>query len=309
MAFTSGTVVGHKNLLKTVVDYVSGNAAMGNRKWTIKRNKDNKNENYILEAPGLAGTDKMYFGFELFQDKKSDYFNWRISAAMGYEADRDTHQQPFSLSYGYLLWDKSIKYWLTANGQRLILVCKVSTIYTLLYMGKILPYAAPGQYPYPVILAGANASWTSRWSDRGVGHAHLQAPKGTGAIRLPANIWRGLSSFHNQTGYWTARNLYGQVYMTPSVIYGLSGFVYSKLKHIKKNPDDSYTLLPYILATQGEKTTGRDRNILGELDGMMWVTGDSNASENTITVGGKTYMVVQNIWRTTWSDYCAVIQD
>ena len=306
MAFTSGMVVGHKNLLKTVVDYVSGNAAMGNRKWVIKRNKDNKNEDYILEAPGLAGTDKLYFGVELFQDAKADYFNWRVTAAMGYEASRDTHQQPLPVSYGYLLWDKSIKYWLTANGQRLILVCKVSTIYTVLYMGKILPYAAPGQYPYPVIVCGAHTGWTSRWSDRSATHSHLQAPRWTGAIRLPANVWRSLGSFHAQSYY---KDLHGSVYMTPSVFDGLFSSVYSKLKRVKKNPDDSFTMLPYILATQGQRETGRDRNILGELDGMMWVSGDSNASENTITVGSKTYMVVQNIWRTGWHDYCAVIQD
>ena len=306
MAFISGTVVGHKNLLKTVVDYITGNTAMGNRKWVIKRNKDNKNEDYILEAPGLAGTDKMYFGFKLFQDKKADYFNWRLTAMMGYEANAETHQQPFPVSYGYLLWDKSIKYWLTANGQRLILVCKVSTIYTVLYMGKILPYAAPGQYPYPVLIAGAHTGWTQRWSERTGSHAHLQAPRYTGAIRLPSNIWNSLASFHSQS-YYT--DLYDSVYMTPSVSQGLSNRSGEYFKQVKKNPDGSYTLLPYILATQGAKSRPRDRNVLGELDGMMWVTGDSNASENTITAGGKTYMVVQNVWRTAWADYCAIVQE
>ena len=308
MAFTSGTVVGHKNLLKTVVDYVSGNAAMGNRKWTIKRNKDSKNEDYILEAPGLSGTDKLYFGFKLFQDKKADWFNWLVTAALGYDNSLDTHQQPFALSYGYLLWDKSIKYWLSANGQRLILVCKVSTIYTVLYMGKILPYADPGQYPYPVLLCGAHTSWTKRWSDRSSSHAHLQAPNKTGAIRLPANVWRSLGSFHSQDPTLSP-DLHDRVYMTPAVLNGLSGNLYAGFKQVKKNPDDSFTMLPYILATQGDRITHRDLNIFGELDGMMWVTGDSNASENTITAGGKTYMVVQNIWRTGWADYCAVVQE
>lgn len=307
MAFTSGTVVGHKNLLKTVVDFVSGNTAMGNRKWTIKQNKNNKNEEYILEAPGLAGTDKMYFGIKLFQDEKADYFNWRVSVAMGYEAGLDMNEQPEVLSYGYLLWDKSIKYWLTANGQRLILVCKVSTIYTVLYMGKILPYAAPGQYPYPVILCGAHTSWTTRWSDRSVSHAHLQAPAHTGTIRLPGNIWKPLSSFQKQD-VWSA-NIQDYVFMTPAAYFGLSGKRESIYKRIKKNPDNSFAVLPYILATRGDKTTGRDRNILGELDGMLWVSGDSNASENNIAVNGKTYIVIQNVWRTAWHDYCAVIQD
>ena len=307
MAFTSGTVIGHKNLLKTVVDYVTGNAAMGNRKWIIKRNKDNKNENYILEAPGLSGTDKIYFGIKLFQNQRSDYFNWRVTAALAYDASQPTSKQPFAVSYGYLLWDKSIKYWLSASGQRLILVCKVSTIYTILYMGKFLPYAAPGQYPYPVMLCASARGWTTRWSDRTDSHAHLQAPNQTGAVRLPSNIWQNLNSFAGQSAYYgdTANH----IHLYPVTLYGLSNRSNNVYKNIKKNPDNSYALIPYLLATSGARSTSRDRNILGELDGMMWVTGDSNASENTITAGGKTYMVVQNIWRTAWHDYCAVIQD
>ena len=307
MAFTSGTVIGHKNLLKTVVDYISGNAAMGNRKWAIKRNKDNKNEDYVLEAPGLAGTDKLYFGIDLHQDKKSDYFNWRVTAALGYDSAKETSRQPYSRSTGLLLWDKTIKYWLTASGQRLILVCKVSTIYTILYLGKFLPYASPGQYPYPVILGGSHRDWTKRWSERTSDHSHIQASNLTGQVRMPSNIWQYFGSFNSQSG--TTHQIWHRVFLTPAVYWGLSSKSLACLKHVKKNPDDSFTMLPYILATRGMKYTYRDRNILGELDGLMWVSGDSNASENTITVSGKKYMVVQNVWRTAWHDYCAVIQE
>lgn len=299
MAFTSGTVVGHKNLLKTVVDYVSGNAAMGNRKWTIKRNKDNKNEDYILEAPGLAGTDKIYFGIELNQNATDDWFNWIVTGSMAYSSEHPTQQQPFAKSVAMLLWDKSIKYWLAANGQRLILVCKVSTIYTMMYIGKFLPYGTPGQYPYPVIVSGSHNRSYKRWSDTSIDHAHLQKPVKASWLRTPGNEWMLINNAHG----------YGHACLYPINTYSLSGYSNSVFKSVQKNPDNSYTLLPYILSSPGFSATSDNHNIYGELDGLMWVTGDGIGSEDTVTVSGKTYLVIQNIWRANWPDYCAVLQE
>jgi hypothetical protein len=47
-------------------------------------------------------------------------------------------------------------------------------------------------------------------------------------------------------------------------------------------------------------------NLLGELHGLAFVTGQGNAAENTITVGADTWLVVPNIYRSTRDAYCAV---
>ena len=41
-------------------------------------------------------------------------------------------------------------------------------------------------------------------------------------------------------------------------------------------------------------------------DGTLAITGFQNGAENTVTLGSSTYLVVQNISRTTKTDYCAV---
>ena len=59
-------------------------------------------------------------------------------------------------------------------------------------------------------------------------------------------------------------------------------------------PDGSYPLLPFILAG------------LGEMEGCYCVPGYANAVENIISVGGVDHLVVQDVFRTGYSDYWAL---
>ena len=59
-------------------------------------------------------------------------------------------------------------------------------------------------------------------------------------------------------------------------------------------PDGSYPLLPFVLAG------------LGEMDGCFAVPGYANAAENIVTVGGVNHLVVQDVFRTGYSDYWAL---
>jgi hypothetical protein len=78
------------------------------------------------------------------------------------------------------------------------------------------------------------------------------------------------------------------------------------------NLDGTYPLLPIVLHSDEGNSgvypniTIVNPNIWGELDGVLAVTGHANASENIITVGRTDYLVVQNINRTTKTDFFAV---
>lgn len=60
-----------------------------------------------------------------------------------------------------------------------------------------------------------------------------------------------------------------------------------------------YGLSPAVL-------TDTTPNVYGELDGVFHVTGFNNAVENTISIGGVTYLVVQNVNNTQFWDYYAL---
>jgi hypothetical protein len=46
--------------------------------------------------------------------------------------------------------------------------------------------------------------------------------------------------------------------------------------------------------------------VYGELDGVLATSGQAIASEDTLTVGADSYLVVQNVFRTGRNQYCAV---
>jgi len=90
-------------------------------------------------------------------------------------------------------------------------------------------------------------------------------------------------------------------------------YSYSMLNLIP-NLDGGYALFPVILHSS-TSTSGFYPNITivvpqmwGELDGLAALTGDSNASENTITPAPSRtqWLVIQNVFRTTKSDFFAV---
>jgi len=69
-----------------------------------------------------------------------------------------------------------------------------------------------------------------------------------------------------------------------------------------RDTGNSYPLSPVVL---NDATSG----IFGELDGIYHVSGFNNAVENTLVIGGNTYVVFQDVWRTGFSDYYAVRMD
>jgi hypothetical protein len=49
--------------------------------------------------------------------------------------------------------------------------------------------------------------------------------------------------------------------------------------------------------------------VYGELDGIFMISGFNNAVENTFTLGGKSYVVMQDVSRTGFYDYYAMRLD
>jgi hypothetical protein len=88
------------------------------------------------------------------------------------------------------------------------------------------------------------------------------------------------------------------VWKTPFVYPWNNPFLAANYQ-LRENPTDHYPLLPLTLVD----TTP---NIYGELDGIYYVSGFNNAVEHTIDVNGDTYLVMQDVWRTSHTDYYAM---
>jgi hypothetical protein len=265
----------------------------------------------IWQAPGNGGLNQIIMGAKTFSDVPTDYFNWRLGGFSAFNAG-----QPFNMQSGYVggaaqaqsspvftLWNSTIPYWFIANGRRVIIIAKISTVYVAAYLGLMSPYMSPGAFPYPLIVGGnlafntepATTSPTWRWSYTGVEMRNFAIPFAaamSGAdfqsslrLRLTSGSWRGFDLSNTEA---TSGQVWPNAYVDTGASYDW-----------RPNLDGSYPLLPVVLFDPTP-------NIFGELDGVYSTSGFSQGAENTITVGGIQHLVVQNVFRNTKADFFAV---
>lgn len=268
--------------------------------WTALRSS--VGSEYIWRAPGDGGADQIFVGAKVFSNVSADYYNWRLGGFTGYTAGAAFEAQPGAMTDPVVpLWNSAIPYWFMISGKRAIVVAKVSTVYEMAYMGFLDSYASPGQWSYPLAVGGS-MSWYSepaassanwRWSYAGNEHRGFPfgGPMNSGTnrdkdsplrVRKPDGTWRGFS--------YSDTASVGTVW---PYAFGMSD--------VRACLDGSYPVLPVSLA----EDMGAAENPLGELAGVVATTGFSNASENTITQGRASFLVSQNIHRTTKTDYAA----
>lgn len=275
--------------------------------WTSQRRVSGSE--MIWQAPGNGGLDEILVGAKVFNDVGTDYWNWRLGGFTAFNSGMTfTNQASYpggagqSVSSPILtLWDSSIPYWIIANGRRVIIVAKVSTVYVTAYLGLLNSYMAPGAFPYPLVVAGnlafatepgtTDPSW--RWSSTLDSNRNFPIPSITISFDHSSQIL-----LRQTTGHWRGFDLqdaeptFGHVWPFAYVDTGSS-------YDWRPNLDGGYPLLPVVLADITP-------NVYGELDGVYATSGFSQGAENTITSGGNEYLVVQNVFRNAKTDFFAV---
>ncbi|SFB65116.1 hypothetical protein SAMN04244574_04767, partial [Azotobacter beijerinckii] len=150
------------------------------------------------------------------------------------------------------------------------------------YVGKCLPYGRPSQYPYPVVCGGMlSGAAATRFSDT----SHSGYFKGNKAAM-------GLRS----NAGWVQPYCYpwGNVY--------LAGAASASNNTNLRDTGNVYPLLPVELHDN-------TANLWGALDGIFYISGFNNAVENTLSIDGVDYLVIQDVWRTGHTDYYAMRLD
>ena len=253
-----------------------------------------------LKAPGLTGTENIYISFRTYADSATDVYNMAVHSATGFNAGADFYSQPGKSADTWVgLWNDSMPYWFVANGQRVVFVAKVSTTYHAGYVGKILPYGTPTEYPYPVYVGGEFTDPYTRWSSVNEGYRHFVDPGYYSAyLCFPSGVWREIGNFYDsggESGWSTGRHVW------PYGTHNIDTSVATRLRELRENIDGTYTLLPTIIVCSTPEP-----GVFGEIDGCYYVAGYGNAAENIVTIGGADYLVVQNVFRTARPSYWAL---
>lgn len=265
--------------------------------WTTLRYvnpTDGSNRELILQGAGLSGTEQIFIGFRTYHNVGADYYNLSCAAFTGYVAANAFTAQPGYVEFGVCGHNQRIDYWLAVNAQRIFFGLKVGTpVYEVGYTGKFFPYATPGQYPYPMACIGTlNGVPATRYSDTNTTHssgvkgttASNSVPKSAnGALRDVAGIWQQFCTLPWSTDYNNSATL-----RRPT------GSYYSAMKTVLMSVPT-----PYGNANQFQAAG----NVWGELDGIRYITGFNNVTENTMTIDGVTHVVLQDVFRTGLGDY------
>ena len=279
----TGFPLAHYNLLAAIKAFCELNGYT-----TLRYDTSGTNHELIMKAPGLTGLEEIYWGIRTYHDVGADYYNLLVGMFTGYLSGNTFDTQPGAVLSGVPAHNQRIDYWLTLNGQRIVCAMKVGTpVYEHFYLGKFLPYSRPSQYPYPVVCGGMlTGAAATRFSET-THDFYLRGNHARGKMRTPAG--------------WIDMHCYpwGNLF-----IAGASSS--STSLQLRYTGDDAgaheYPLLPVELHDNAS-------NLYGQLDGIHYISGFNNAVENTLTIGGDDYVVMQSVNRTGHTDYYAMRLD
>jgi len=249
--------------------------------WTTLRYltpSDGSNRELILKGVGLSGDREIYIGFRTYHDIGADYYNLSSACFTGYVDANPFTSQPGYIERGVCGHNLRIDYWLSANAQRIFFGLKIGSpaVYEVAHAGQYNPYATPGQYPYPMACIGMLPSGTpaTRHSDTSSTHTCGVKGQSKGYLRDVMGNWVQFTCLP-----WTGR---------PTLRRDTGGY---------------YSARKAVLMSGAANNPGGTGNVWGELDGIRYISGFNNGSENTVSIDDVTHVVLGDAFRNGIGDY------
>lgn len=310
MAYKIGTVtnaagLAHYAMLQAIADFATGDAALvaAGQQWEILRyDTVSAERQLILKGKGLSGTEEIFVGFRTYQSVSADYYNLVAGVFVGYVASSSFDNQPGAMLSGIPAHNQAIEYYMVANGQRIALAMKVGTpVYMSSYVGKMLPYAAPGEYRAPLVCAGMLG---------GTPGTRFSEP----TLSMPYKGARANFRLRGNDGEWLQPEAYpyNNTYLCGPEFYQTQ---------IRPTGNNYFPLRIEL--------NDAAPNLYGALDGLFYMPGFDNAVENVLQIGGtstvnqagktlnaivaeilgvsgRPFLVIQDGARTGFNDYYAM---
>lgn len=325
MAFETGNATSHTDLYAKLLSFLTSNADLVSSQqawevvWQAPSGAPNMTDR-VLRGPGLSTQDQVYVGLRLFENFVADNFWIEAVGMTGIlpGVNRFDHHISVTPKKVRIFADVGpMTYWFVANGRRIIVVVKISTIFQSLYAGLFLPYGTPVSYPYPLFVGGSAGELTSQggpvsWRSTDVNHRHFVTPHQNASSSATRNPGAWLL---DAAGQWLtvasgAVGDAGQASVAPE--WGFSAFGFAPNNSSKFGEDfirermttcfgGEYAINPIHLVQASPVN-----QTFGILDGAFRCQGNANSSENIITLGGADHLVVQNVFRTGIGHYWAL---
>lgn len=278
---------------------------------------------FAYSGPGVDGTKTVYFMGFSDTDNGTDRYNIGLRS-IEFWHDLNTSIALLSGTSGSRWWylaKSPINYWMVANGGRVMIVCRMSAVYTFTYVGHGLPYENPDNHPSPLIVGGQGGARTQRFDASSSGFLlrnpwdpAYQAsvvvagdPQGSMAVMMPGGTW---TEFANRTS--GSSNTDGQPIATSTRTgkvwpYAQDNVGNNLLIDWRDCLDGSKPVMPAVLFYPHPEDGGA--HTWGEFDGVSWTTGFGATAEALLRDGAIDLLVVPNMARTGINHFAAIALD
>lgn len=305
MSWVTGSATDYDDLMDKLITFLTTDVTLVslNQNWTVLKDEIIVSDRYLyLMGPGLASNDQIHVNLKRVYSSSSGSHNWGFRGASSYDGGLSYETQPGTSEPTYLcLSNGTMTYWFFASGRRFIVIVKIGTVFVSSYAGLIYPYALPSEYAYPLFIAATDRSENQLYSTAGLqtsafwkGGSHSGVTSNS-YLRMVGGFWLFFSQgaadpVGRNWPYWSVASNYNS---DPGIA------------DLTKNLDSSYSLLPIILYSSTYDT----KDIFGELEGVFHVPGTDLNSEDTLTIGGDTYLCIQNVEAVNRNDFAAILME
>ncbi|ATS92277.1 hypothetical protein DLP05_019 [Stenotrophomonas phage vB_SmaS_DLP_5] len=255
----------------------------------------------LFKAPGLGGLESILVGCELYESVSSAVYNLNWYAPRNFDdKKRLRNMLPSSGFVGTPMTNQSFNFWVFVNGQRVIIVCRIGSVYIGGYFGFGNPYEIQTNHQYPMILGGCTDEEATRF-DTTNAENRIYCNPGRWTLRAfyPASGWVRHANLREVGNNVAAGSGVEDGKVFPAAMVGSGDVRYL----YRDNVDGSLPMFPSVIGG------ANPRHMWGEFDGVYWTTGFNNLPEAIITREGFDHMVFQDMFRTTYQDYYAVRMD
>lgn len=180
----------------------------------------------------------------------------------------------------------SIPYDIIADEYRWCIAIDLDGRNYAMHCGYFTPYGSPNQYPFPVAVGGSMNAKDDGSNPTGDQDRVFVSPgDGSLYVYMPTNVWKDFTHSDETRNVWPTKSQssYGEREVR-------NGYIIDAWSN---SAEPQYMLLPFILHS-GDPYS----EVLGEFEGLYWISGYLVNAGDTFTIGADTYKVFQNGYRT-----------
>lgn len=284
MAFNkaSGTVANLADLYAAVRDFIEAVAG-----WTVlKTGTDAANQNFeyrIFSSTGESTQETIRFGLTRWKHS-IDRCGLQINGYTGYDSGLGFHDQPGGIcspatmtccarAYvpGITVSDTNMAYWLFGDLDTVVVIVRVAAVYVAMYIGLLKRYALRTQDPYPMVVDSPATYIASSYLGTN-DYTLCQVNFG-----WPSTNDGSLNYLYKDSGWQKAYRKLLNTESANSLMWLAKSNCFSRL------PDNNRIVQPILIYETGA-------GVRGEFKHVYKIYGTALSAEDTITVGGNSYI-------------------